>query len=170
MSSTMTTIMTSTTLRIREETFQDAYEQMSRWPLTVGTLGQAYFRDNQERLMSLDLLCFQELHALLDVPEDPYAMYLGNPDSQNPDGYFYAKFYTLGYPILAEVEKTKEEEKKQTYRRILHEGNLVAWVELFNTAIDAQAARIRAGIEDSDEHRNVTIMHEVWTEWKRETQ
>ncbi len=99
---------TTTTLRIRETTFQDAFDQMSGWPLALGILGKAYFQDNKERLMTLDTRCFDELHALLDVPEDPSTMYLGEPDDRNPDGYFYAKFYTLAYPILEKMEHPRQ--------------------------------------------------------------
>ena len=162
---TMTTTSTST-FRIREETFQDVVQQMNRWPVTVRELGQDYFTANKERLMTLDAGCFRELHVLLDVPEDPFAMYLGEPDARYPDGHFYALFYTLSYPILLKQETEMLKQKRDNYLRILREGNLVAWVDLFNTAIDAQAARVRAGIEDSDDHREVTIMREVWAEWK----
>lgn len=172
MANTISTIMTTTTttLRIREGTFQDVFEQMSHWPLTVGTLGRAYFQDNKERLMSLDAKCFQELHALLDVPEDSfYVMYLGAPDSRNPDGYFYAKFYALGYPILAAAEKIKDEQKRQSYARILREGQMQNWIELLNTANAALNVRVAAGIEDSDEHHELELMMNVWDEWKAET-
>lgn len=168
-STTNSTMTTTSTFRIREETFLDTFEQMSRWPIAVGTLGQSYFRDNKERLISLDVRCFRELHVLLDVPEDPFAVYLGQPDSRNPDGHFYALFYTLGYPILAAAEEIKEKQKHETYSRILREGKLVNWIEMLNAANAALNARVAAGIEDSDEHRELALMMNVWETWKAET-
>lgn len=167
----MTTVPSSTmttTLRIREATFQDAYDQLNRWPTDLRIRSQEYFRNNKERLMTLDTRCFRELRILLDMPEDPQSLFLGKPDNRYPDGYFYAEFYLLSYPILERAEQEQINQKCDNYLRILRNGELDTWIRLLNTANAALTARIEAGIEDSDDHREVMIMNTVWDKWKAE--
>lgn len=135
---TITTEMNSTIpLRIREDTFQDALWQMSRWPTTVRTLGQTYFQENKERLMTLDAKCFQELHALLKVPEDAFcAMNLGVPDKRNPDGYFYAKFYLLSYPVLNMCEDCQRYSAEHDFVRVEDGKSLRLCSECYEEALE----------------------------------
>jgi hypothetical protein len=151
--------------RIHQDTFQNALDVIGRWPEEASHVAQEYFRDNKDRLMAMDFRCFQELHTLLAIPEDPY--YRITEPHTSADADFIASFCLLNVHF-EELAETKNREERRTYLlNMLQRGDLVQWIELLRVLHSAVKDLNERGIVECDEQTELDLMDSVWNSWRR---
>lgn len=165
MATTITSTMTSTTPpdRVPETVYQFVYDNFDDWPEPEAALARQFFQDNKERLLNAETKCFNELHTLLNVPSRFILMYR----HISAGGMFITEMEQFSNYFSDLVAERAYQQKRQSYRTLLDNGDWVTWMDALQAARAAVRIVDERGLLMTDEHAHLLLLDGVWAEWRR---
>jgi hypothetical protein len=160
-SSTMTS--TSTTDRVPETVYSHVYDGISEWPEPEASLARKFFDENKDRLLDADSKCIRELHTLLNVPDRFLFTYRG----MTRGALFIMEMELFISHFLDLIAEREYNQKREFYRAMLDNGELVKWMDALQAARAAVKVVDERGLVMTDEHAHLNLLDLVWREWRK---